>query len=219
MESAETTLSARAQGERDGNGGLSRSRRPSDDRKQRPSQGNPPLLDAAEHALDLPAGNVLITGLPCGQVGGAPEASICASSASISDGLNASPALTAPLQALQYLVAPRFQRGRNRAGKRVDDVHEAGRRFGMAIDVRARRGSADRARRWVKYRSPRRKAHPYFLRPKPFPAPTRAGSCGREQALGGNALFDCLGQRVVAQALVRGVLIDEQKGVLASSSM
>ena len=29
--------------------------------------------------------NVLITGLPCGQVGGAPEASICASSASISE--------------------------------------------------------------------------------------------------------------------------------------
>ena len=52
-------LSARAQGERDGNGGLSRSRRPGDDRKQRPSQGNPPLLDAAEHALDLPAGKRL----------------------------------------------------------------------------------------------------------------------------------------------------------------
>ena len=52
-------LSARAQGERDGNGGLSRSCRPGDDRKQRPSQGDPPLLDAAEHALDLPAGKRL----------------------------------------------------------------------------------------------------------------------------------------------------------------
>ena len=105
---------------------------------------------------------------------------------------------------MQYLVAPRFQRCGTEAGKRVDDVHEAGRRFGMAIDVRhgANLQIALADGRNIVARGGKR-IHIFFDQSH-FPR-RHAHDLRREQALGGDALFDRLGQRVVAQALVRGI--------------
>ena len=114
---------------------------------------------------------------------------------------------------MQDLIPARFQRGGTKAGERVDHVHEARLGVGAAEYVRdgaylqvaladGRKivaGGGERVHMLLdEGHFPRRDAH----------------DLRGEQALGGDAILHSLHQRVVAEAFVRRMLVNEQEGIL-----
>ena len=80
---------------------------------------------------------VLMTGRPCGQVGGRAGGFHLRKQRLDLRGRQSIPGLDRALAGpLQYLIAPGFQRRGAEAGKAGDDIHEARRRFGVTVDMR-----------------------------------------------------------------------------------